>query len=115
MGDTDIVNAKDKDRIFAPLHTAALVMKRRNHINRHIADRGGDFLPVLARGGKPVQNNRPSRSHMDAVVRPVLVTSSNDVLWQSGMGQIESAVGIGKDPSSLGRRDLKGGVAHPFH
>ena len=52
---------------------------------------------------------------MDAVVRPVLVTGSNDVLRQSGMGQIESAVGIGENPSSLGRRDLKGGVAHPFH
>ena len=52
---------------------------------------------------------------MDAVVRSVLMTGGDDVLWQSGARQIEGTVWIRKDSSSLRRGDLKGGVAHPFH
>ena len=52
---------------------------------------------------------------MDAVVRCVLMAGGDDVLRQSGAGQVEGAVRIGKDSSSLGRGDLKGRVAHPFH
>ncbi len=52
---------------------------------------------------------------MDAVVRSVLMTGGDDVLWQSGARQVEGTVWIRKDSSSLGRGDLKGGVAHPFH
>ena len=52
---------------------------------------------------------------MDAVVRSMLMAGGDNVLWQSGTGQVEGAVRIGKDSSSFGRGDLKGRVAHPFH
>ena len=35
-----------------------------------------------------MQNDRCSRSHMDAVVRSVLMTGGDDVLWQSGARQV---------------------------
>jgi hypothetical protein len=42
------------------------------------------------------------------------MAGGDNVLGQSGMGQIECAVRIGKDPGSFGRCDLEGGVAEPF-
>jgi hypothetical protein len=45
----------------------------------------------------------------------MLMAGGDDVLWQSGTGQVEGAVRVGKNSSSLGRGDLKGRVAHPFH
>ena len=52
---------------------------------------------------------------MDAAVRSMLMAGGDNVLRQSGARQVEGAVWIRKNSSSLGRSDLKGSVAHPFH
>ena len=53
VGDADIIDAKNKNRIFAALHAVAFVVKRRNDVNRDIADRSRDFLPIFAGGVRP--------------------------------------------------------------
>src|SRR5262245_64356763 len=92
MGNADVIHSKDKDRILASLHALALIMVRRDHVNRHVSDGGGDFLPILTTGRQSMQNDRCSRSHMNAVMRCVLMAGGSDVLWQSGLGQVEAAV-----------------------
>jgi hypothetical protein len=62
-----------------------------------------------------MQNDWCSWRHMDAVVGPVLMAGSDNVLRQCGAGQVKCAMRIRQDSSSLGRGDLKGGMAHPFH
>ncbi|MEA2658093.1 MAG: hypothetical protein QOF64_678, partial [Candidatus Binatota bacterium] len=52
VGDADIVDAKNKNRIFATLHAVAFVVKRRNYVNRDVADRSRifcQFSPVDVR------------------------------------------------------------------
>src|SRR4030095_14583127 len=81
----------------------------------NVPDSGGDLLPILPTGRQSMQNDWCSRSHMDAVVRSMLMAGGDDVLRQSGARQVEGAVWIRKNSSPLGRGDLKGRVAHPFH
>src|SRR5688572_5310191 len=114
VGNADIVDSKDKDRVLAALHPAAFVMKCRNDIHRYISNRRGDFLPVLASTRQSMEDNRLARRDMDAAVRAVLVAGGDDVLRQSGARQVERAVRIGKDSSSFRRCDLKGRVAEPL-
>src|SRR5918995_6168693 len=105
MGDADIIDSKDKDRVLAALHSTALVMKCRNDIHRYVSNRRGDFLPVLAPTRQSMQDNRLARRHMDAAVRAVMVAGGDDVLRQSGARQGERAVRVGKDSRPLRRCD----------
>ncbi len=102
MGDTDIVNAKDKDRIFAPLHAAALVMKRGHRVNRNVSNGRIDLIPVLPAWSEALHYHGIAERHADSTVRSVRMAGGDDMLGQGGMGQVESAVGIGENPSSLG-------------
>src|SRR5262245_38706712 len=101
MGNADVIYSKDKDCILTSLHTLALIMVCGNQVNRNVPDGGGDLLPILPAGRQSMQNDRCSRSHMDAVVRSVLMAGGDDVLWQSRPGQVEGAVWVGEDSSSL--------------
>src|SRR5262245_58888427 len=62
-----------------------------------------------------MQDHRCSRSHMDTAVRSMLMAGGDNVLRQSWARQVEGAVWVGKNSSSLRRSDLKSSVAHPFH
>jgi hypothetical protein len=62
-----------------------------------------------------MQDNRLAGRHMDGAVRTVLMACGDDVLRQSRARQVEGAVRIGKDSSSLRRCDLKRRVAEPFN
>ena len=95
VGDADVVDAKNENRIFAALHAVAFVVKRRNDVNRHVADRSRDFLPIFAGRGETVQDHRRARGHVNAVMRSVLMAGGDDMLRQSRARQIERAMRIG--------------------
>jgi len=101
MGNADVIHAKDEDSVFPSLEAVAFVVVGGNIVNRNVANRGVNFLPVFAGGGEAVKNDRISGRHLDAIVRAMLMTGGDDMLGQSGPRQVESAVGIGQYPGSL--------------
>ena len=102
MGDANVVDPEDEDRVLAALHAAALVVERGDNINRNIADRRGDFLPVLAARGESVENHRRAGRHVDAVMRAVLVAGSDDMLRQGRPWQVKSPMRVGQDSRAFG-------------